>query len=194
MKDVEILEGDEAVFEVSVTAKPPPEVKWYLRKMLLKNEGKYTIDEDSERQRYSLTVGDCRREDSGQYRCEVRNGAGEVTCAAELKVSDRQFAPTFVQGTEEQLFEVWEGAPVKLVVQAKGKPTPQVEWFKENRLARRVKRVELQTEGDKNILLIPKAVPEDSGNYRVEATNPAGTTVKAFIVKVNGRFCWLKKA
>ena len=194
MKDVEILEGDEAVFEVSVTAKPPPEVKWYLRKMLLKNEGKYTIDEDSERQRYSLAVGDCRREDSGQYRCEVRNSAGEVTCAAELKVSDRQCAPTFVQGTEEQLFEVWEGAPVKLVVQAKGKPTPQVEWFKENRLARRVKRVELQTEGDKNILLIPKAVPEDSGNYRVEATNPAGTTVKAFIVKVNGRFRWLKGA
>lgn len=194
MKDVEILEGDEAVFEVSVTAKPPPEVQWYLRKMLLKNEGKYTIDEDSEKQRYSLTVGECRREDSGQYRCEVRNSAGEVTCAADLKVSDRQFAPTFVQGTEEQLFEVWEGAPVKLVVQAKGKPTPQVEWFKENRLARRVKRVELQTEGDKNILLIPKAVPEDSGNYRVEATNPAGTAVKPFIVKVNGRFRWLKGA
>ena len=89
---------------------------------------------------------------------------------------------------------VWAVVSVKLVVQAKGKPTPQVEWFKENRLARRVKRVELQTEGDKNILLIPKAVPEDSGNYRVEATNPAGTTVKAFIVKVNGRFCWLKEA
>lgn len=186
MKDVEILEGDEAVFEVSVSAKPTPEVQWYLRKMPIKNEGKYTTDEDSVKQRYSLTVSDCRREDSGQYRCEVRNSAGEVTCAAELKVSDRQFAPTFVQGTEEQLFEVWEGAPVKLVVQAKGKPTPQVEWFKDSRLARRVKRVELQTEGDKNILLIPKAVPEDSGNYRVEATNPAGTAVKPFIVKVNG--------
>lgn len=186
MKDVEILEGDEAVFKVSVSAKPTPEVQWYLRKMPIKNEGKYTTDEDSVKQRYSLTVSDCRREDSGQYRCEVRNSAGEVTCAAELKVSDRQFAPTFVQGTEEQLFEVWEGAPVKLVVQAKGKPTPQVEWFKDSRLARRVKRVELQTEGDKNILLIPKAVPEDSGNYRVEATNPAGTAVKPFIVKVNG--------
>ena len=188
MKTVEVLEGDEAVFEVSVTAKPAPEVKWYLRKMLITNEGKYTIDEDSNRLRYSLTIGNCRPEDSGQYRCEVKNSAGEVTCAAELKVNDKQIAPTFVQGSEEQLFEVWEGAPVKLVVQAKGKPTPQLEWFKESRLARRVKRVELQTEGDKSILLIPKAVPEDSGNYRVEATNPAGTAVKPFIVKVNGRF------
>lgn len=188
MKDVEVLEGDEAVFEVSVTAKPAPEVEWYLRKMLIKNEGKYTIDEDSDRQRYSLTIGNCRSEDSGQYRCKVKNSAGEITCAAELKVNNKQISPTFVQGTEEQLFEVWEGAPVKLVVQAKGKPTPQVEWFKESRLARRVKRVELQTEGDKSILLIPKAVPEDSGNYRVEATNPVGTAVKPFIVKVNGRF------
>ena len=188
MNDVQVLEGDEAVFEVSVTAKPAPEVEWYLRNMLIKNEGKYAIDEDSDRDRYSLTISNCRPEDSGQYRCEVKNSAGKVTCTAELKVSDKQIAPTFAQGTEEQLFEVWEGAPVKLVVQAKGKPTPQVEWFKENRLARRVKRVELQTEGDKSILLIPKAVPEDAGNYRVEATNPAGTAVKPFNVKVNGRF------
>ena len=188
MNDLELLEGDEAVFEISVSAKPVPEVQWFLRKMPIKNEGKYTIDEDSERQRYSLTISDCRKEDSGQYRCQVTNSAGEVTCSAELKVSDRQFAPTFVQGTDQQLFEVWEGAPVKLVVQAKGKPTPQVEWFKESRLARRVKRVELQTEGDKSILLIPKAVPDDSGNYRVEAANSAGTAVKPFVVKVNGRF------
>lgn len=189
MKDLEVVERDEAVFEVAVTAKPEPEVEWYLRKMRIKSEGKYTIDEDSERQRYSLTIADCLREDSGQYRCVVKNSAGEITCSAELKVSDRVLAPTFVQGSEEQLFEVWEGAPVKLVVQAKGKPTPQVEWFKESRLARRVKRVELQTEGDKSILLIPKAVPEDSGNYRVEATNSAGTAVKPFTVKVNGKFC-----
>ena len=72
-------------------------------------------------------------------------------------------------------------------MQAKGKPTPQVEWFRDNRLARRVKRVELQTEGDKSILLIPKAVPGDSGNYRVEASNSAGTAVKPFTVKVNGK-------
>ena len=189
MKDLEVVERDEAVFEVAVTAKPEPEVEWYLRKMRIKSEGKYTIDEDSERQRYSLTIADCLREDSGQYRCVVKNSAGEITCSAELKVSDRVLAPTFVQGSEEQLFEVWEGAPVKLVVQAKGKPTPRVEWFKESRLARRVKRVELQTEGDKSILLIPKAVPEDSGNYRVEATNSAGTAVKPFTVKVNGKFC-----
>ena len=188
MKDLELVEGDEAVFEVRVTAKPEPEVEWYLRKMRIKSEGKYNIDEDPERQRYSLTIADCLREDSGQYRCVVKNSAGEITCSAELKVSDKVLAPTFVQGTEEQLFEVWEGAPVKLVVQARGKPTPQLEWFKENRLARRVKRVELQTEGDKSVLLIPKAVPEDSGSYRVEATNSGGTAVKPFTVKVNGRF------
>lgn len=49
MKDVEILEGDEVVFEVLVIVKLLFEVKWYLRKMLLKNEGKYIIDEDFER-------------------------------------------------------------------------------------------------------------------------------------------------
>ena len=187
LKDLELVEGDEAAFEVRVSAKPEPVVEWYLRKMRIKSEGKYTIDEDTDRQRYLLTIAGCRREDSGQYRCVVKNSAGEITCSAELKVSDKVVAPTFVQGTEEQLFEVWEGAPVKLVVQAKGKPTPQVEWFKENRLARRVKRVELQTEGDKSILWVPKAVPDDSGNYRVEATNPAGTAVKPFTVKVNGK-------
>lgn len=187
LKDLELVEGDEAVFEVRVSAKPEPVVEWYLRKMRIKSKGKYTIDEDTDRQKYSLIIACCRREDSGQYGCVVKNSAGEITCSAELKVSDKVAAPTFIQGTEEQLFEVWEGAPVKLFVQAKGKPTPQVEWFKENRLARRVKHVELQTEGDKSILLIPKAVPDDSGNYRVEATNPAGTAVKPFTVKVNGK-------
>lgn len=187
MKDLEVVEGDKAVFEVRVTAQPDPEVEWYLRKMRINSEGKYTVNEDTDRKRYSLTIARCLREDSGQYRCVVKNSAGEVTCSAELKVSDRVYAPTFVQGPDEQLFEVWEGAPVKLVVQAKGKPTPQVEWFKENRLARRVKRVELQTEGDQSILLIPKAVPDDSGNYRVEASNSAGTAVKPFVVKVNGK-------
>ena len=186
MKDLELVEGDEAVFSVSVAAEPDPHVQWFLRKMRIKNGGKYTLDEDPERLTYSLTISDCRREDSGQYRCNVKNSAGEITSSAELKVNEKVFAPTFVQGTEGQLFEIWEGAPVKLMVQAKGKPAPQVEWFKENRLARRVKRVELETDGDKSILLIAKAVPEDSGNYRVEATNAAGTAVKPFSVKVNG--------
>ena len=186
MKDLELVEGDEAVFDVRVTARPDPEVQWYLRKLRIKNEGKYTVDEDSDSSRYSLTISDCRRDDSGQYRCVVKNKAGEIASSAELRVSEKVHAPTFVQGTEEQLFEVWEGAPVKLVIQAKGKPMPQVEWFKENRLARRVKRVELETDGDKSILLIPKAIPEDSGNYRAEATNSAGKAVKPFTVKVNG--------
>ena len=54
-----------------------------------------------------------------------------------------------------------------------------------------MKRVELQTEGDQSILLIPKAVPDDAGNYRVEATNSAGTAVKPFVVKVNGKLSFL---
>ena len=186
MKDVEAVEGDEVVFEVCVSAQPEPEVEWYLRKMNIKSRGKYTVTEEPERLRYSLTIRDSQREDCGQYRCVVKNSAGEVSCVAELKVKEKLFVPTFVQGVEEQLFEVWEGAPVKLVVEAKGKPPPQVEWFKESRLARRVKRVELQTEGNKSILLIPKAVPDDSGSYRAEATNAAGTAVKSFTVKVNG--------
>ena len=106
MKDVEVVEGDKAVFEVRVTAQPDPEVEWYLRKMRIKSEDKYTIEEDTDRKRYSLTIAHCRREDSGHYRCVVKNSAGEVTCSAEMKVSDRINAPTFVQGTDEQLFEV----------------------------------------------------------------------------------------
>lgn len=186
MQDVEVTVGDEAVFEVSATAKPSPKVEWYKGKEKIKEGGRIVFEEDEDKGVFTLVIKHCKLSDNGGYTCTLSNEAGTDSSSAELAIKEELNAPRFVNGAGDELVEVWEGAPIRLVVAAKGKPAPTIEWFKENRPAKRIKRAELQTEGAKNILSVSKSVPDDSGAYRCQASNPAGTVSKVFNVTVHG--------
>lgn len=190
LQDLLVTESDKVTMKVLVSGKPAPTVDFYKGEELLVRSGRIRIEEDHDTQAYTLSIRDCIPSDSGEYSCVLKNKAGETSCQAELTVKPRISVPSFTGGPGDIPIDVWEGVPVQLVVEVKGKPPPTIEWFKEKRQAKRVKRVQLLNEGNKYMLVIPKAVPEDAGEYHCEATNSAGVIRKTFKVTVNGKFAW----
>ena len=82
--NVVILEGEEAVFETTVTGNPRPEVTWY------SEEGELVPSDRVEcaRQGYkhTLVLRDCEVEESGNIRVEAVNEVGDATATVKLTV------------------------------------------------------------------------------------------------------------
>ena len=65
---------------------------------------------------------------------------------------------------------------------------PEVTWYKGTELIRDSEDFKYEQDGDRYRLVIAEVFPEDSGTYRVEASNTTGTASSHFTVHVEGRF------
>lgn len=59
-----------------------------------------------------------------------------------------------------------------------------IEWFKEDKAIKQSKYFNMQTIGDKHVLNILEAFPEDEGLYKCMVTNPAGKTSTSGYLKI----------
>lgn len=59
-----------------------------------------------------------------------------------------------------------------------------IEWFKEDKIIKQSKYFNMETTGDKHILNILEAFPEDEGLYKCAVTNPAGKTSTSAYLKI----------
>lgn len=59
-------------------------------------------------------------------------------------------------------------------VEVTGRPEPRVEWFRDGVQLKNSPDFRISSEGNVHRLVIPEVFPDDSGNYRVTATNPSG--------------------
>ena len=112
--------------------------------------------------------------------------SGKNTCRADLKVKEKLFAPEF---SEEQLdtpITVTVGDEVNLDATVKGKPKPDVRWYKDDKILRESSRLDIKARGDKYSVVILGIKAEDSGVYKCEAKSKMGTVTRTFDVKVAG--------
>ena len=186
MKGVEVIEGDTATFDVLVVGYPEPSVEWFRGTTKLKSDDRVEIKEDQENNRFSLSIGDAKREDAGMYKCVAANEAGKTTVRADLAVKERLFAPEFAEGQPEAPITVTEGDEVNLNVTINGKPKPDVKWYKDDRPLRENNRLDIKARGDKYSVVILGIRAEDSGVYKCEAKSKMGTVTRTFDVRVQG--------
>lgn len=73
--------------------------------------------------------------------------------------------------------ETTEKKPVRLECKFKGKPTPTIEWFKddEQNKVKQSKRIKITVENDTAILEFKETELDDEGVYKCVATNDSGT-------------------
>ncbi|VDL77330.1 unnamed protein product [Nippostrongylus brasiliensis] len=143
--EVSVVEGESATYECKVTGTPEPEIKWFKVK------------------------------DSGEIRCEATNPAGKARTDAPLTVTlpDEEVAPEFAQ--DLQACSVNEGELAKFECKVKGTHLA-VKWFKDGQELKPGDGIQIESLPDgTNRLTIDKTKMADQGNYRVEATNPAGS-------------------
>uniref|UniRef100_T1JAL8 Down syndrome cell adhesion molecule-like protein Dscam2 n=1 Tax=Strigamia maritima TaxID=126957 RepID=T1JAL8_STRMM len=128
-----------------------------------------------------------RREDMGMYQCVVKNNVETIHATAQIKIGDaapelhRTFGPETIQ----------PGSSVSLMCIASGNPQPVMSWTLDDghlpgsgRIARG-EQVGLKGEVV-GFLNITYTKPEDGGDYKCVATNPAGKAQHSARLNVYG--------
>lgn len=129
-----------------------------------------------------LTVLAADKADAGVFRCEASNPAGTARTEAPLRVLETgeaappsEVAPEFLQ--ELKPVQANEDEPAAFECKVAGVPQPKVKWFKDGKELKDGDgcRIEALPDGTHRLIL-DKCKVDDQGNYRVEATNDAGST------------------
>ncbi|KAJ1353882.1 hypothetical protein KIN20_010652 [Parelaphostrongylus tenuis] len=175
--EVSVVEGETATYECKVTGEPQPEIKWFKG-----NEQISTVDEHFVQTKEAdgtarLVIKSAKVKDSGEIRCEASNTAGTARTAAPLSVTlpEEEVAPEFTR--DLTACQIMEGEVAHFECKVKGTPLPLVRWFKDGEEVKPKDGVTVEALPDgTNKLTINDAKLTDQGNYRVEATNAAGST------------------
>jgi hypothetical protein len=186
MKDVNATEGDNARFEVKVSGYPSPKVQWYHRKNEIKSDGRFVITKSDTEQTYTLNIKDVNVNDAGFYKCVASNDAGDTEAQSKLVIEEKKFLPEFEGPGFKTPLVIKGNEQLSVDLKIKGKPKPEVTWFKDGNRIRESRKLKLTADKDSYNLNIPKASPEDTGTYKCEAKNEVGTSFRTFKVEVEG--------
>ncbi|KAK6029446.1 immunoglobulin I-set domain protein [Ostertagia ostertagi] len=174
--EVAVVEGETATYECKVAGHPQPEIKWFKDKEEIAATDEHFIQTKEADGTARLVIKSTKVKDSGEIRCEARNPAVTARTDAPLTVSlpEEEIAPEFAQ--ELTACQVMEGQLAKFECKVKAGPHPIIKWFKDGEELKPGDGVHIESLPDgTNRLTIDKTKIADQGNYRVEATNPAGS-------------------
>lgn len=128
-----------------------------------------------------LTLPAARITDAGVFRCQATNPSGTARTEAPLRVlladespMPTEVAPEFLQDLKP--VQAKEGDEAVFECKVAGTPAPDIKWYKDGVPLGPEDGVKIESLPDgTHRLIIPKTRLDDQGNYRCEATNPAGS-------------------
>ena len=186
LKGLQVNEGEQVQLDVRVSGNPTPNVSWFRGPQAIINEGRFIVKEDDGDELYSLIIDETTSDDSGTYKCVASNEAGKATCRGELEVNEKLTAPEFAGVFSDAPVIFREGEEVSMEVTIRGKPAPDVEWYKDELSVRKSSNMTTLVKGEKQTLLIYNAKPADSGVYKCVAKSNMGTAMRTFNITVEG--------
>lgn len=182
--------GENIRFGVTITVHPDPQVTWLKSGQKIKpgeDDKKYTFETD--KGLYQLIIHNLTTDDDAEYTVMAKNRYGEDSCKAKLTViphpaaADNTLRPMFKRLLANA--ECHEGQSVRFEIRVSGTPKPTLAWEKDGQTLALGPNIEIIHEGlDYFALLIRDTLPEDTGYYRVTATNSAGSTSCQAYLKV----------
>uniref|UniRef100_H2YFD6 Titin n=1 Tax=Ciona savignyi TaxID=51511 RepID=H2YFD6_CIOSA len=176
-----VYTGDTAIFTITVTVHPTPEISWYHKgqKIIINSEETHYA-EIREKGLYTLEIRKSQLEDSGEVIVQAKNAYGEDECKAMLTVQDKpakqdlSVRPMFRRLLANQ--DVDEGNNARFDIRVTGFPKPTIEWEKDGKPLRADHHHDVEWEDLHSCyLLIRDSFQEDAGEYKVIAKNSAGT-------------------
>lgn len=186
LKSLKVTEGEQVQFDVRASGNPEPKIEWFRGTQTISNEGRFTVKSGEGDEQYSLIIADTTTDDAGTYKCVASNTEGKATCRGELEVGEKLTVPEFADELDEAPLTFKEGDEVSLAVTIRGKPAPEVQWYKDELSVRKSSNVTTLVKGDKYTLLIYSAKPSDSGVYKCVAKSRMGTATRTFNIEIEG--------
>lgn len=181
-------------FDTKVTGTKPMDVYWLKNgKKIQPDMRNKVLEEDGT---YTLLIIEANTDDAGKYECVAINNAGEARCDAECYViapsSPMKSKPTPSTGNKAPEIltplkdkTITEGQSVEFKCKISGKPSPNVQWQKGDKVIKPSKYFQMTVRGEESTLRISEAFPEDEGTYKCTATNSAGKVVSTATLTVS---------
>lgn len=172
--------GDNVRFGVTITVHPEPKVTWLKNGEQIKpgdDDTKYTFISD--KGLYQLIIHNLDISDDAEYTVMAHNRFGEDSCKAHLTVTPHPITEETMRPMFKRLLantDCIEGQSVSFELRVTGTPVPTLKWEKDGKpLQCGHKVVVIQEDIDIHVLHIRETLLEDSGLYKVTATNSAGS-------------------
>ena len=173
VQDVQVVIGEPTQLNVKISGLPKPDVQW------LKNGQPFDIDNQRVQavvkdDMYSLTFESTQIDDKAAYTLKATNKAGDVE-SPKINLNITSVQPKIKTDLQPTL-NVKKDESIVLIIQADGKPKPQVKWFKgTDEIPATQPGVQLIEEGDNTYkLIIDKATEKDQGEYSAVIENAGG--------------------
>lgn len=179
----EITADGNVKLKVEVSGNPKPEVRWEGNDVILQQSSHFDIQEEGDV--HTLLIRGPIPQDQGTYKCVASNKLGVATRSFNVEIEGPEdfVTPAF----EEQgaaPYEITEDGDIKFVVRLLGTLETTVKWMKDGEPLSPTEHIEILQEGNKHLLLVKAATPQDAGQYKCVASSAAGTAVRTFIVDI----------
>lgn len=182
--------GEDVRFGVTITVHPEPHVTWLKNGERIKpgdDDSKYTFTSD--KGLYQLMIHNLDIYDDAEYTVMANNKFGEDSCKARLTVIPHPVMEETMRPMFKRLLanvDCIEGESVRFELRVSGIPTPTLKWQKDGHsLQFGPKVVVIEEDVDYHVLHIRGTLLEDSGVYKVTATNSAGSVSCQATLKVD---------
>ena len=169
-----------------VIGKPEPTVKWFKDDKEIKQTFKNKMTKEGEVCTYlhsSVT-----KKETGVYKCVATNKVGEAVHKATITVTEKMDPPVFTQKPYNK--DVNEETKARFDAKAKGKPLPEITWYKGEEPLKPTNGMKIDTREVKGemvtYLSFDKAKEVDIGDYSCVAKNPAGEAKVTTKLNVKG--------
>lgn len=170
--------GEDVRFGVTITVHPEPQVTWLKAGHRIKHDpSKYTFITD--KGLYQLIIHNVDLEDDAEYTVEANNKFGEDSCKARLTVTPHPVSEDTMRPMFRRLLaniECVEGESVQFELRVSGTQPLTLKWEKDGKPLECRPQVEVVEHSVGHYILhIRETLIEDSGIYKVTATNAAGS-------------------
>merc|ERR1719357_2238269 len=189
--------GEDVRFGVTITVHPEPHVTWLKNGERIKpgdDDSKYTFTSD--KGLYQLMIHNLDISDDAEYTVMAHNKFGEDSCEARLTVTPHPVTEETMRPMFKRLLanvECVEGHSVHFELRVSGIPTPTLKWEKDGQpLQFGPKVAVIEEDVDFHVLHVRETLLEDSGVYKVTATNSAGSASCQATLKV-GRLTYTRR-
>lgn len=185
MQNLNMMEGENACFDVRITGNPEPVVEWVKDGFQLEDEGRVMIIDDvdeNEPELFSLVIENCQHSDAGEYQCLAMNEAGKAECTAQLlviPVSDSLRAPD--SSDIPLIFTEDQDVTLKALMIRDSVAS----WVKDDEPIKQSSHFEVGSAEGVHTLTIKGVTSDDSGIYKCETD---ADTTSIFNVTIKGKF------
>ena len=169
--DKGILRDKEARIECVIKSNPKPTVSWFFNGKELTIKDGVKIEKDVANDKYSLVIPKIADKNVGSYTVKAVNEFGSDERQCKLDILD---LPKVLNKLDN--LTVNETQQAQFTVKFSGKPTPKVEWFKDDTKIEMTENIEVDESVENTATIIIKSTSssEHTGSYYAKVSNESG--------------------